>query len=42
MVANNLKIDNGAWTCGKAGQGVPAGMGMPSVLVSSLTVGGSS
>ena len=42
MVADNLKIDNGAWTCGKAGQGVPAGMGMPSVLVSSLTVGGSS
>ena len=42
MVANNLKIDNGAWTCGKAGQGVPAGMGMPTVKVSSLTVGGSS
>ena len=42
MVANNLKIDNGTWTCGKAGQGVPAGMGQPSALVSSLTVGGSS
>jgi TldD protein len=42
MVANNLEIDNGTWTCGKAGQGVPAGMGMPSILVSSLTVGGSS
>jgi TldD protein len=42
MVGNNMKIDNGAWTCGKAGQGVPAGMGMPSILVSSLTVGGSS
>ena len=42
MVANNLEIDNGTWTCGKAGQGVPAGMGQPSALVSSLTVGGSS
>jgi TldD protein len=42
MVANNLEIDNGTWTCGKSGQGVPAGMGMPSILVSSLTVGGSS
>ena len=42
MVGNNLEIDNGTWTCGKAGQGVPAGMGQPSALVSSLTVGGSS
>ena len=42
MVGNNNKIDNGTWTCGKAGQGVPAGMGQPSALVSSLTVGGSS
>lgn len=40
MVGNNLKIDEGAWTCGKDGQGVPVGQGLPSVLVSSLTVGG--
>jgi TldD protein len=42
MVGDNFKMDNGVWTCGKAGQGVPAGMGQPSALVSSLTVGGSS
>ncbi|NDW18045.1 TldD/PmbA family protein [Dysgonomonas sp. 216] len=40
MVGNNLKIDEGAWTCGKDGQGVPVGQGLPSVLVKSLTVGG--
>lgn len=40
MVGNNLKIDEGAWTCGKDGQGVPVGQGLPSVLISSLTVGG--
>lgn len=38
-VANNLIIDNGAWTCGK-GQSCPVSCGMPSVLISSLTVGG--
>lgn len=41
MVANNLKIDNGTWTCGKEGQGCPVTQGLPSVLVSKLTVGGS-
>lgn len=40
MVGNNLKIDEGAWTCGKDGQGMPVGQGLPSVLVSKLTVGG--
>ena len=40
MVSNNLKIDMGAWTCGKDGQGVPASQGLPSVLVRQLTVGG--
>ncbi|NDV97454.1 TldD/PmbA family protein [Dysgonomonas sp. 521] len=40
MVGNNLKIDEGAWTCGKDGQGVPVGQGLPSILVSKLTVGG--
>ena len=42
MVSNNLKIDKGAWTCGKDGQGVPAAQGLPSVLVKQLTVGGES
>lgn len=40
MVGNNLKIDEGSWTCGKDGQSVPVGQGLPSVLVSKLTVGG--
>ena len=40
MVGNNLKIDTGAWTCGKDGQGAPVAQGLPSVLVKQLTVGG--
>ena len=40
MVANNLKIDEGGWTCGKNGQRVPVSQGMPSVRVSNITVGG--
>lgn len=42
MVANNEKIDNGTWTCGKDGQSCPCTCGMPSALVSKLTVGGES
>lgn len=40
MVGNNPKIDNGTWTCGKNGQSCPVTCGMPTVLVSKLTVGG--
>ena len=40
LVANNTKVDNGTWTCGKDGQSAPVTCGMPSVLVKSLTVGG--
>ena len=39
-VADNLKIDNGTWTCGKEGQSCAVTCGMPSVLVDKLTVGG--
>jgi TldD protein len=38
-VGNDLKIDNGTWTCGKE-QSVPVSCGMPTVLISNLTVGG--
>ncbi len=38
-VGNNLKIDNGTWTCGKE-QYCPVSCGMPSVLIEKLTVGG--
>ena len=39
-VGNDLKIDEGGWTCGKDGQGVPVSQGMPTVLVGKLSVGG--
>lgn len=42
MVGNNYKIDNGTGTCGKDGQSCPVTFGMPSALVSKLTVGGES
>ena len=40
MVANDFQRHKGGWTCGKDGQSVPVSLGMPSVLVSSITVGG--
>ena len=40
MAANDMKLDTGGWTCGKDGQGVPVSQGLPTVLVSKMTVGG--
>lgn len=40
LVGTDFKLSDGRWTCGKDGQSVPVGVGMPSVLVSELTVGG--
>jgi TldD protein len=41
MVGNDARLASGHYTCGKGGQYVPVGVGMPTVKLSSLTVGGS-
>lgn len=40
MVGNDLKLDEGVGTCGKAGQSVPVGVGQPSLYITGLTIGG--
>jgi len=39
MVANDFKFSDGIWTCGK-GQSVPVGVGLPTVKIAEMTVGG--
>ncbi|HXH21810.1 MAG TPA: metallopeptidase TldD-related protein [Dehalococcoidia bacterium] len=39
-VGNDFALSDGRWTCGKDGQSVPVGVGIPTVLVSGITVGG--
>ena len=39
-VGNDMAMDPGIGTCGKQGQGVPVGVGQPTLLIGGLTVGG--
>lgn len=40
MIGNDFSLDPGIGVCGKAGQGVPVGVGQPTIKIDRLTVGG--
>jgi TldD protein len=41
-VGRDLQLDEGVGTCGKDGQSVPVGVGLPTIRIDALTVGGTS
>ena len=40
MLAGDVELSDGIWTCGKDGQSVPVGVGCPTVKIAKITVGG--
>ncbi|WP_193184440.1 metalloprotease TldD [Nisaea sediminum] len=40
MIGNDLALDDGIGTCGKSGQGVPVGVGQPTLKMTGVTIGG--
>lgn len=40
MIGNDFALDPGIGVCGKAGQGVPVGVGQPTIKLDAITVGG--
>jgi TldD protein len=40
MVGHDLKLDSGIGTCGKEGQSIPVGVGLPTIRIDEITVGG--
>ena len=39
-VGNDLKLDHGVGICGKDGQSIPVGVGLPTIKIREITVGG--
>ena len=42
MVGHDLELDAGVGTCGKDGQSIPVGVGLPTIKINGITVGGTS